>query len=301
MKKQKTLYLGLLSLCLLAVLLFAAPVKAQAASFKQCGRTVKTGKYYIWTDSRSNSLRVSTSKSGSGSVLVSAASGRYLTYSCLSDGATVYYVERGTYDSKGNYTGYVCKIKTNGTGQATLGRLKNALHPTAYYKGSLYLDCYDTTDATLIHTYRMAVNTGKTKRTMKNASVMGQNGRYLLAMPNSGAVGPRRLSVYDCKKGKATTITKKAGSANFSGKKIYYSEYVAGEYSSSSTFRIRSCSLSAKSKKTVVKKIKATNTGMLTSKYAYYITSDSRGKIKYYRYDIKKKKAAKIKSSKYLA
>lgn len=297
MKKTKTLCLGLLAFLLLACLTFAAPVKAGAATFKQCSRETKIGKYYIWSDSSTNSIRISQSKSGDGSLLAQISEGRY-TAGCISDGSTVYYGEReltkgGAYSSF-VYNGYVYKINVDGKGKSKVGNIKNISGPAAYYKGNLYVECYDKKDPLCIHTYRMNVKKGTSKRVMKNARVVDQNGRYLLAMPNTGAVMPLKLYVYDCKTGKSTRITTKAGSARFSGKKIYYSEYTSGEYSTPSTFRIRSCSLTGKSKKTIVKKLRANSTARITSKSVFYTLSDSRGNTKYYRYDFKSKKAAKI-------
>ncbi|HCT90796.1 MAG TPA: hypothetical protein DF613_05370 [Lachnospiraceae bacterium] len=299
MKKTKTLCLGLLAFFLLACLTFATPVKAGAATFNQCGRETKIGNYYIWSDSSTNSIRISKSKSGNGSPLVQASDGRY-TAGCISDGSTVYYAEREL--TKGGafvYNSYIYKIKVDGKDKSKIGYIKNISSPAAYYKGYLYLECYDKNDPLCIHTYRMDVKKGTSKRVIKNARVVDQNGRYLLAMPNTGAVMPLKLYVYDCKTGKSTRLTTKAGSACFSGKKIYYSEYTSGEYSSSSTFRIRSCSLAGKSKKTIVKKLQGSSTGRITSKSVYYIVSDSRGNTKYYRYDFKSGKAVKISWEKY--
>lgn len=302
MKKQKSFHLGLLALCLLACLFFALPVKAQAATFKECSRDTKTGKYYIWSDQNDNAIRISTSKSGIGKLLVKAASGRYMSHGCISDGTTVYYVERGAIDKNGNHKGYICKIKVNGTGKSRVGTLKNACCPKAYYKGSLYLDCYDTSDPTVVHTYRMTVKSGKTKRAMKNASVMEQSGQYLLARPNSGAICPLSLYIYNCKSGKAVCITKKGSIANFVGKKVYYAEYVKGGGGPDSILRIRSCSLTGKSKKTIVAKIKTYAAERITAKYVYYRTMSANSyNWRYYRYDIKKKKAAKMSQSKYEA
>lgn len=140
------------------------------------------------------------------------------------------------------------------------------------------------------------VKNGKTKRMMKNASVMEQNGQYLIAMPNTGAIVPLSLYVYDCKKGKSTCITKKACSAHFVGKKIYYSEFVKFT-GGQDVFRIRSCSLTGKSKKTLVKEIKASNVGKITSKYVYYIRFTD--KANYYRYNFKTKKVKKISQSQF--
>ncbi len=299
MKNKKIPHLGLLALFLFACLVFAAPVKAEAASFKQCSRDTKIGKYYIWSDYATKSIRISKSKSGNGSPLVQASSGHNMANACISDGSTVYYAEMGSLNSSGTYTGYVYKIKVNGKSKSKVGSIKNTSGPTAYYKGYLYLDCYDKKDPTLLHTYRIDVKKGASKRAIKSARVVEQSGRYLLAMPNTGAVGPLNLYVYDCKTGKSTRITTKASSGHISGNKIYYSEYVAGEYSSSSTFRIRSCSLTGKNKKTLLKKLQGSRTGIITSKNVYYILFDSKGNINYYRYDFKSKKTVKITQTKF--
>ena len=58
MKNKKIPHLGLLALFLFACLVFAVPVKAEAASFKQCSRDTKIGKYYIWSDYATKSIRI---------------------------------------------------------------------------------------------------------------------------------------------------------------------------------------------------------------------------------------------------
>ncbi len=300
MKKKKTLYLGLLSLCLLAVLLFAAPVKAQAAAFRQCSRNTKVGKYYIWTDYESNTVRISSSKSGNGTVLVNAAPGRTLNTGCISNGSTVYYIESGPYNADYSYTGYINRVKTDGKGRVTVGTLKNASSPTAYYKGILYMDVYDKEPGPELHTYHMDTKTGKSKQAIKYACVREQNGPYLLAQPNSGAIGPLDTYIYNCKNGKTVRLTKNGGIAVFISKKVYYSEYTKGGGGPDSVLRVRSCSPSGKGKKTIVRAIKAEWLERITSRYVYYRKMNERtSQWTYYRYDIKKKKAKKISADTY--
>ncbi len=299
MKKQGMIFWGLLILFFTVCLLPVTSVEAKTSTFRQCNRETKTGKYYIWRDNSFRYLYIATSKSGNGRVLTEASDGRRIATQ-ISDGSVVYYVETGDSDQNGNYTSYICRIKVDGSGKKQIGALKNVSTLTAYYKGNLYLSCHDENYVILLHTYRMNVKNGAVKRVMKNACVSDQKGQYLLARPNSGALGPLALYVYNCKTGKATRITKKGGSANFSGKKIYYAEYVGDPFSrSGSTFRIRRCSLSGKGKKTLANKIKAEYTGMLTSKYAYYFYYDSNSNQIFYRYNLKTKKKAKVSQKKF--
>ncbi|MCI8327449.1 MAG: hypothetical protein HFI37_06705 [Lachnospiraceae bacterium] len=298
MKKRKHLYLHLLTLCFLAAFFFVVPVKAQASSCRQCNRETKIGKYYIWNDYNSHSLRISTSKSGNGKVLAKPSAGRSIAAFCISDGSTVYYAENGAYNSAGNCTSYIYKIRVNGKGRTKIGKLKNSSGPKAYYKGNLYLSCFDQSDGTLIHTYSMSVKTGKAKRIMKNAAIQQQNGQYLLASPNSGAVIPLDLYIYNCKTKKQVRITKKSVSANIVGKKLYYAECVK-DHGTNSTFRIRSCNLSGKSKKTIKGTLNASGIGKITSKYVCYYIYKNYGGYRYYRYDFKSKKAKEISYSSY--
>ncbi len=300
MKKQGMIFWGLLALFFAVCLLPVTSVEAKTSTYRQCSREAKTGKYYIWTDNSSQSLNIATSKSGNSRVLTEASDGRRMSYTQISDGSTVYYMEMGDSGQNGNYTGYIFRIKVDGSGKKQIGALKNVSMLTAYYKGNLYLSCHDKNDVMLLHTYRMNVKNGSVKRVMKNACVREQKGQYLLARPNSGALGPLALYVYNCKTGKATRIAKKGGSANFSGNKIYYAEYVGDPFSGSgSTFRIRRCSLSGKGKKTLANKIKGEYTGMLNSKYVYYFDYDSNSNQICYRYNIKTKKKAKISQEKF--
>ena len=283
--------------CLLPV----TSAEAKTSAFRQCGRETKTGKYYIWSDNSSRYLYAATSKSGNGSVLTEASDGRRIAYMQISDGFTVYYVEVEDSGQNGNNTGYVYRIKVDGSGKKQIGVMKNVSGITTYYKGNLYLSGHDGYSPMDIHTYRMNVKNGAAKRVMKNACVREQKGQYLLARPNGGAPCPVAYYVYNCKTGKATRITKKGEAACFFRNKIYYAECI-GDPHNSSTFRIRRCSLSGKGKKTLVNKIKAAyiESLTLTSKYAYYACYDSkRNKTIYYRYNLKTKKKAKISHEKF--
>lgn len=287
--KKKRIYVGIFAICMFFGLLLCMgnSVSADAADFKQSHRETKVGKYYVWVDD--NTLRISTSAKGNGSVLATAASGRTLCGICLTDGKTVFYVEYAQSDGMENDIGYVYQIKTNKTGKKQIGRLANADQPTAYYKGDLYLDCSDKDDPLWFHTYKLNVKTQKATRVMKGVSVCTQSGQYLYAMSNSGDPIPLPLYVYNCKTGKTTTISKISQHVSISGKKVYYSEYVKQDGSGDNTFRIRSCRRDGKNKKTVVSKLNATFVKKMSAKYIYFYHQG-----KDYRYTVKTQKKQRL-------
>lgn len=295
MKKSfKSLFL---CFCLLfgALLFVNTPTEAEAASYARTDRNTKVGKYYIWNDYTANTLQISTSKTGNGKTLVQASAGRNLCTGILSNGSTVYYLE-GKY-SGSSHTGYIYRIKTNGTGRTYIGKVNRGSTLTAYYDGNLYLDCDDKNDCTLIHTYCFNLKKKTATRVIKNLSVHIFYGKYLIGAPNRGDYGPNDLYSYNCKTKKKTKITSKCGGSSKVGSKLYYAEFLNKGYSTVNSFRIRRCNFSGSSKKTLAK-IKASGIHRITSTYVYYLTYTRSGH-RYYRYNMKKKKAESIKESQY--
>lgn len=295
MKKSfKSLFLYF---CLLlgALLFVNTPTEAEAASYARTDRNTKVGKYYIWEDYTTKTLQISTSKTGDGTTLVHASSGRNICSGILSNGSTVYYLE-GKYAGS-SHTGYIYRIKTNGTGRTYIGKVNRASALTAYYDGNLYLDCDDKNDYMLIHTYRFNLKSKKATRVIKNLSVHNFYSKYFVGSPNRGDYGPNDLYSYNCKTKKKTKITSKSGGSSKVGSKLYYAEFLDKGYSSVHTFRIRRCNFSGSSKKTVAK-IKASGISRITSTYVYYLTYTRSG-YRYYRYNMKAKKAENISESQY--
>lgn len=295
---KKTFKSLFLCFCLLfgAFVFVNTPAEAEAASYARTDRDTKVGKYYVWVDSNTNALQISKSKTGNGKTLAKATRGRNLTFRVLSNGSSIYYLEN-------NYVtdiGYIYRIKTNGTGRTYIGKVKTADLLSAYYDGNLYLDCHAKNDYTLIHTYRFNLKSKKATRVVKNMAVSFSDGKYLVGSPNSGAYGPNDLYSYNCKTKKKTKITGKFGGASKVGSKIYYAEFLSNGYGSVHTFRIRRCNFSGSSKKTVISQIKASSIRKITSTYVYY-QSYTRSGYRYYRYNIKAKKAQRISEAQYLA
>lgn len=265
----------------------APPAEADAASYVRTGRTEKTGKYYVWGDYSTNTLRISTSKSGNGTVLATPAAGRTIGSYALSNGSYVYYLELKYSDFTN--IGYIYRIKTNKTGKKYVGKIKNADWPVAYYNNCLYFSCYAGNDSTLIHTYRFHLKTKNTKKVASNFSTAFSYGKYLVGGPNSGAVLPLPIYIYNCKTNKKVRITKVGSTYARVGKKLYYGEYINKDYQTVNTFRIRSCNFTGSGKKTIVKSIKASDLLKITSTYVYY-SKYTGSKYKYYRYNLKTKK-----------
>lgn len=267
----------------------ALPTEADAASHVRTSRTEKAGKYYIWGNYSTNTLRISTSKSGNGTVLATPAAGRRIGSYALSNGSYVYYLEVQFSGSTNTNIGYIYRIKTNKTGKTYLGKIKNAAWPNAYYNNCLYFSCYAANDPTLIHTYRFHLKTKKTKKVVSNFSPGLTYGKYLVGRPNSGAAIPLPIYIYNCKTNKKVRITKVGSAYARVGKKLYYGEYINKTYQTVNTFRIRSCNFTGSGKKTIVKSIKASELLKITSTYVYY-NKYTGSEYKYYRYNLKTKK-----------
>lgn len=295
MKKNSSIKKFFLCLLMVFSVTFLASQKADAASFQRSTRETKVGGYYVWGDYSSNTLRISGSKSGSGKLLAKPSKGRRISSLCLSNGSVVYYSELSAFDRNGNSVGYIYKIQTGSKKKTYLGKLRNVCSIDAYYGNKLYVSCSPSSDPTVLHTYELDLKTKKSRCVMKNTQVLIQQGQYLIGSPNTGAIVPLPLYSYNCKTGKRTQITKTCGGYQLVGKKIYYTEYLSEQ--SVSTFRIRSCNPSGSGKKTVLKSLKASSVGKLSSRYIYYYIYD-RG-FKYYRYDLKTKKSSRVSSSQY--
>lgn len=296
MKKRR---LFVLSMIIFGFLLFktGAPVRVWAGDFGECGRETKTGKYYIWTESVSRTIRISKSRKGNGTVLARAAKGREIR-NCFSDGKTVYYAESEIVDEEWHTVDYLYRIGTNKKGKKYLNKVRNFSQFTAWYKGKVYMSCTSEEFIDCLHTYCLDTKTKKIKRVMKDSEVWKQKGKYLIAEPNSGDVRPLPLYIYNCASEKKVRIVKKGYTAQFVGKRIYYAEFLNKDWETINSFRIRSCNPSGAGKKTVVKEIQATSIGKMTSKYIYYQVNRSWGNF-YYRYVIKTKRSQELTASQY--
>ncbi|MDO4557288.1 MAG: hypothetical protein Q4B70_19415, partial [Lachnospiraceae bacterium] len=184
MKKKPTRILTLM-LCFMAGLMFLGfTAKADAAEYKQSGIYSKTkiGKYYIWTDSSDNTLRISKKKTGNGSVLATAASGHQMLIA-MSDGSTVYYSEYKEEQEKVGdttnykYTSYFYRIKINKKGKTYLGSVSDAaMRLVGVYGNNLYTD----TGKEYSGVYRFNLSTKKSKKIINNAVGAHCNGKYLI-------------------------------------------------------------------------------------------------------------------------
>lgn len=308
MKRQKTFHLAILAICLLCGLVFALPVKARAASFKQFeeGDKKKVGKYYIWVDDTGEKICVSKSKSGKGSVAARAKTGRKIN-DCLSNGSVIYYGEKPE-SGKNAYT-YIYSVKANGKSKKYIGKVKNCTNIAAYYKNRLYVECSDSRNP-IPGLYSLDIKKGKCRRVGKEAIVIGQYKQYLVTMGDYE--GPMAYNTYDCKTGKFVRITKKGNnqySINMDKGKIYYAEKVSG-----TKLRIRSCSMSGKDQETVgtleIEEKPGTelsiNVQAITSKCVYYEAyyepndrEDGEEVTQYYCYDYKAQKSTKMNAKKF--
>lgn len=300
MKKYGLRIVGMILLGML-LLKAGAPVRIWAADFGQCSRVEKTGSYYIWIGSDSKTIRISKSRNGNGTVLARAAKG-WEVRGCFSDGKTVYYAESKSVDDEGHTVDYIYRIATNKKGRKYLNKVRNFAGFTAWYKGKVYMSCCSEEFWDLVHTYCLDTKTSKVRCVMKDAEVWMQQGKYLIASPNSGDVRPLDLYTYNCVSGKKVRITRKDHTVQIVGRKLYYAEYLNDEYETMNTFRIRSCNLSGTGKKTVVKNIQATSIGRMTPKYIYYQITREWGNSyydDYYRYVIKTKQSQSLTASQY--
>ncbi len=299
--KKYGLHIFVVVLFVSLILKLGAPIQVWAAGFENGSREKKIGSYYIWIGSDSQTIRISKSKKGKGTVLVKAAKGRQMR-NCFSDGKTVYYVESKSMDDEGHTVDYIYQIRTNKKGKKYLNKVRNFSVFAAWYKGKVYMSCCSDEFWDLVHTYCLDTKTNKVRCVMKDAEVWMQQGKYLIASPNSGDVSPLDLYTYNCVSGKRVRITRKNHTVQIVGRKLYYAEYLNDSYEIMNTFRIRSCNLSGTGKKTIVKSIQATSIGKMTSKYVYYKIIREWGNSyydDYYRYVIKTKKSQSLTASQY--
>ncbi len=303
---MKQLHKGILAILAMLVLTVCMPsvfggeaASVKAADFKTCGRSQKTGKYYIWSDN--DVIRISEKKTGNGEVMVQAVSGGTMGYSILSDGKSVFYEEKKL-QSGYHYTSYIYRYSIPQKSSQLLAKVQDVLGLAACYKDNLYIECYDKEDSTLIHTYRLNTKTKKVSRCAKNACVSGQKGKYLLLRPNTGAYIDLPLYSYDCKSGKKKLIEKKTLSIRIIGEKLYYVK-AEGYNNWKYQWRLYSCSLNGSGKKVVSPVMEGSEVSGITKKYVYYSSYGTSGSfsVTYYQYSIQTKKRKKISESKYRA
>lgn len=161
--------------------------------------------------------------------------------------------------------------------------------PCFEYGNYLYYekDRYD--DPQTIDFWGLNLKTCKTARLRKAASVRARYGRYVLLMPNSGAVMDLPCYVYNVATRKASLLTKYCLEADISNKKIYYAEVVGGYRGSKTKVKVRTCSLTGGSKKTITPYFYADYCTKMNSKYVEY----RRGNYTY-RYTYATKKTTRV-------
>lgn len=115
--------------------------QVNAASFEQCGRSTKTGDYYIWSDG--NAIRISESASGEGEVLVNAGNGYSMGFSIISDGNVLYYFLNKSMTTASGYAsvGYIYQYDIKEKTSRQIGKVKNLEAIAAYHNHCLYLNC----------------------------------------------------------------------------------------------------------------------------------------------------------------
>ncbi len=294
MEKQKKLgLLGILMFCVLAGICFAHPIKAEAAAFKTIvfanEKREKVGGYYLWRASDGSALYVSKSKTGKGKIIAKSSKGVF-NEEVLSNGSLVYY----TYYSNNSHddNGQIYSVKIDGKNRKYIGKVKYAYRIQAYYNGNLYIWDADWPNNSI---YRLNIKTGKVKCIQKSAMLCDQYKHYLLIRNINKFDGKySNAYIYNCKTRKSIKISNKVFSGlNFVSGKVYYAEKVNNK-----SISIKSCSLTGKSKKTLVRKLSANlhNTGKITSRYVYYMNPEA---SKCYRYDMKTKKSKKISQKAY--
>lgn len=273
--------------------------QVKAASFEQCGRSTKIGNYYIWSDG--NAIWISESASGEGEVIVNAGNGCSMGYTMISDGSVLYYYLNKSMTTASGYAsvGYIYQYDIKEKTSRQIGKVNNLQGVMAYHNHSLYLNCCQKNDSTVIHTYRFNIKTKKLIRIAKDAMVVETKGKYLILRPNTGSIAPLPIYVYNCATKKKRNITQKGGTTQIIGNKLYYSVYKE-EYNSSgeSVLRIYRCKLNGKGKKAISKDLRCDYISKITKKYAYFSKYNG-STSKYYQYSIQTKKTKAITKSKF--
>lgn len=270
MKKWRILVAAVLT-CLFFSLL---TVNAEAASYKKItGQPQKIGSYYMWSD-RFGYLKISKTKNGSGKLITSDYP------SAISNGTNMYI---GNWESDGLA---IFKYNIASESWKRIGYVQHGESIAGYYNGKLFIERHATYDRyecdyTWIHTYAYTLKNGKLKRVMKGIGAGASNGKYIVGMPNSGAVMELPLKVYNAKSGKVKTITKKALAYRLYGNHVYYVQ-ANQSVNMGWTARLYRYTLTTGKKKTLSKSFKTTAIHDITKQYVEYADMSSiLRKIKY--------------------
>ena len=280
--------------------------QVKAASFEQCGRSIKTGDYYIWSDG--NAIRISESVSGEGEVLVNAGNGCSMGYTMISDGSVLYYYLNKSMTTASGYTsvGYIYQYDIKGKNSRRIGKVKNLEAIAAYHNHCLYLNCFR--EVGCVDTYRFNIKTKKRICIAKGLMVVEAKGKYLILEPYSSSSGALPIYSYDCVTKKKRIIAKKGFGIQIIGNKLYCSvSRVEDESNGNSIFRIYRCKLNGKGKKAISKDLecsfysqtKQMYVGFKIAKKYVYFGKDNGSALKYYQYSIQTKKTKAITKSKF--
>ena len=265
MKKKR----GMWILVMMLLLLGTFSVTANAASYQKVTyEKTKIGNYYFWL--QSDTLYFGKSKSSG------KAKKLHYSSSAVTNGKTIYYAQRAS----GGV--WVEKYNIKDSRIQSVAFLDDMDEICGLYGRKIFLGGTEKYSITY-NLYSYDMDTWKVKKIAGNVRGRACYGRYLVGVPQVGAVVDVPLYVYDAKKGKLKTVEKSIWSYAVKGKTVYYVKKVSGWWASGNLkVKAYKYNLTTGKKKALTKTIQCRDIPRITAKsMTYYDKNGKKRQIKF--------------------
>ena len=288
MKKRRFGYLfgALFVFCLL---LFAAPRRAEAASY-----TIR------YNDDGTATLKYASSGAVAAQLSVK---GERVAQGVVATSTNVFYLTYAVGQSNNVYSIIQQNLSTGAKKRlARLGTTFSTYHLRAIYDGSLYLE--GTIPGGQGSACRFTVKTRKFEAIAKGRWAYGYKKRFVIGGGNSGMPSASTCYIYNTKSRKLTVAATYVLGTGYSGQYAYFASLKSPTdtftYYHTSYYKLIRYDLAAAKRKTLVSSFKAFQVEKITPQYVYHTGySSSAGKTVYYRYNIAQKKNVQISEATY--
>ena len=208
--------------------------------------------------------------------------------SAASNGKAIYYGRQE------NGVLYLYQMGMRGGSKRYIGAVKGGLAIQGCYKKELFVSVHDVYDNTLLHMYRVNIETGKRKKIAENLVFTENYGKYYWGSPNTGAPIVHEIKVYNAHTGKLKTVTKKNIGYGDHKQTLYFTQVVSeAEGENKWSFVVKKYHLKTGKKVTISPRLEAVTPYVEKINHKYVVFQTENG---FYKYSYKSKKLSKTKS-----
>lgn len=273
---MKKFYVSILAVFILATLFMVGGISetkdVQAATDyvrSPYGNSKKCGSYYV--KYKSDGIYVKKS-SGSWKHIVKLS--KQCENSFTSNGTYIYY----GVTSKDPNSGYIYRVKTDGTGKKLIRKCKHPISVSYYYDGKVvyesfvFADKYWQSSEREPYLYSYNIKKDKYTKIAEFSDVRKTKGKYVLAMELTGDPSPVKMTIFNLKNEKGYSKNNVAPfMAKFYGDRVYYAACDSKwDTYSNTTWKVYSAKMDLTDKKVKGKSFKAVYVSKLTDKYVEY-------------------------------